>query len=446
MNKNIVTIDQNLAEADEKPRIITDINEPRRTGLLIFFLVFIVFGGWATFAPIDGAALAPGTVTVESYKKAIQHLEGGIVKQILVRNGDRVQAGDPLLVLDDTQQQAQLEIANAQFVALKAREARLLAETSGAARISFPPELSPQIRNASDAMEAERLIFESRKTSLEGEAELLQQRIEQLHSRAAGLQAVQSSKEQLAASYADELSDIRALLSDGFADKNRLRSVERNEAVSSGEAAELSSTISSIELQILETRMQILQLNKDFLTEATAELGEVQTRLADIRERILALQDTVNRMVVRAPDDGVINGMQVHTEGGVIGPGAMIAELVPLNDKLVIEASVSPIDIDRVHEGQEAAISFSAFASGSVPRIYGKVTGLSADRMVDSNTGMAYYLARIEVSEEGMADLGDMVLVPGMPADAFIATGSRTFLQYLFKPFTTALDRSFIED
>ena len=421
----------------------TSMEMPRRIGLTVFILVFVVFGGWAAIAPLDGAAHAPGQVTVKTYKKAVQHLEGGLVGSILAQNGDVVEAGEALLEMDDTQPLAQLEIANSQLVALQAREARLLAERDELTSIAFPASLSGA--NATEEVASQTSIFGARKASREGSIEVLQQRIGQLESKLVGLAALKDSKIALAASFADELEDTRALLDEGFSDKARLRSVERNLASYQGEAADLSATIASTEVQIGETRLQILQLNREFQNEVVNELGEVQTRLKDAQERSTALQDIVSRTTVRAPVAGVINGMQVHTEGGVIGPGTVIAEIVPLTEELILEVQVSPLDIDRVYEGQEAMIRFSSFGNRT-PTIFGSLLSLSADAIQDPNTGMTYYLARVEVSPEGMADLGDLELLPGMPAEVFIATGSRTLLQYLFKPFSNAMARSFIED
>ena len=421
----------------------TSMEMPRRVGLAVFILVFVVFGGWAAIAPLDGAALAPGQVTVKTYKQAVQHLEGGLVGSILAQNGDVVEAGEALLEMDDTQPLAQLEIANSQLVALQARESRLLAERDERTSIAFPASLSGA--NATEEVASQTSIFGARKASREGSIEVLQQRIGQLESKLVGLAALKDSKIALAASFADELEDTRALLDEGFSDKARLRSVERNLAIYQGEAADLSATIASTEVQIGETRLQILQLNREFQNEVVNELGEVQTRLKDSQERSTAFQDIVSRTTVRAPVAGVINGMQVHTEGGVIGPGTIIAEIVPLTEELILEVQVSPLDIDRVYEGQEAMIRFSSFGNRT-PTIFGSLLSLSADAIQDPNTGMTYYLARVEVSPEGMADLGDLELLPGMPAEVFIATGSRTLMQYLFKPFSNAMARSFIED
>lgn len=439
-----------LPTRQEKPRaaaaddlIETSMEMPKRVGLSIFLLVFVLFGGWAALAPLDGAAHAPGQVTIKSYKKAVQHLEGGIVGSLLVQNGDVVREGQPLLEIDDTQPLAQLEITSAQATALQAREARLMAERDNRSSIRFPDSLTGA--TAVEAMASQTAIFEARRASREGSIEVLEQRIGQLDSKLVGLAALQDSKEALAKSFAEELDDTRALLEEGFSDKATLRAIERNLASYRGEAADLSATLASTEVQIGETRMQILQINREFQNEVVSELGEVQSQLKDLRERITALNDIVSRTTVRAPVAGVVNGMQVHTVGGVIGPGTVIAEIVPLTEELILEAHVSPLDIDRVFEGQEATIRFSSFGNRT-PTIFGNVLSLSADAYVDQNTGMSFYLARVEVTPEGMSDLGELELLPGMPAEVFIATGSRTLLQYLFKPFSNIMARSFIED
>lgn len=417
-----------------------------RVGLLIIFLVFGIFGVWAAVAPIEGAAHAPGIVVVKTYKKLVQHLEGGIVSEILAQNGDYVSAGEPLLILDNTQPLAQLEITNSQFVALKAIESRLIAERDEHSAVIYPDSLTRGELNASEEMSAQTQIFQARKAANEGAIEVLEQRIEQLHSKRVGLHALKTSKETLAASYAEELVDVRELLSQGFSDKTRVRELERSHALSSGEAAELTASISTTEIEIGEARLQILQRRREFLNEVVNQLGETQTNLKDVLERTTALRDIVSRTVVRAPAAGVVNGMQIHTVGGVVGPGQPIVDIVPQTEELIIEARVSPLDIDRVTEGQSVMIRFSSFGRGSVPTIFGTVLNLSADALLDQNTGASYYQARIEVTAEGIADLGSLTLMPGMPADTFIATGARTFLQYLFKPFTNAMARSFIED
>jgi epimerase transport system membrane fusion protein len=433
------TIDPSIAA-------LTSMETPKRFGLGLFFLVFGVFGLWATIAPIEGAAHAPGTVAVKSYKKIVQHLEGGIVSEIRVRDGDFVNAGDPLLILDNTQSLSQLEIVNAQFAADTALEARLIAERDGLNSVSYPPILSNSEFNAFAEISAQSQIFDARRIALQGSVEVLQQRIEQLQSSLVGLHALKESKEELARSYDDELQDVRALLEDGFSNRTRLRELERNYASFKGEAAELTASIASAEIQIGETRLQILQQEKEFRNDVIGELASTQTRLKDSSERINALQDVVSRTVIRAPVAGRVNGMQAHTEGGVVVAASEIVEIVPQSEELIIEARLSPLDIDRVSEGQEAIIRFSTFSQKEVPTLFGNVISISADSFIDEYTGVSYYLTRIEVNPEGMEDLGRLALIPGMPAEAFISSGSRTLLQYLFKPFSNSIARSLIED
>ncbi|MBT8146054.1 MAG: HlyD family type I secretion periplasmic adaptor subunit, partial [Gammaproteobacteria bacterium] len=318
-----------LEPETSSPSIVTSITYPLRIGVTILFLVFGVFGAWAVLAPLDSAAYAPGVVTVESYKKTIQHLEGGLVQEIVTRNGDWVEAGDILLVLDNTQPLAQLEIANAQLVSFAATEARLTAERDGLDEVIYPSLLLSGQLDGQAEMAVQNEIFAARKAANEGSIEVLEQRISQLESRAEGLRALKETREALAASYAEELEDTQALLSQGFSDKLRLRELERNYASAQGEAADLTANISSTEIQIGETRLEILQQQRQFQNDVVSELSEVQTGLKDVRERIIALQDVVRRTVIRAPEEGIVNGMQVHTVGGVVSPGTPIVEIVP---------------------------------------------------------------------------------------------------------------------
>lgn len=422
-----------------------DFSTARRAGLILFFLVFGVFGVWAAAAPLDGAVHAPGTVVVRSYKQVVQHLEGGIVQAIHVRDGDRVQAGDMLMSLDSTQALSNLAVINAAYISFRAQEARLVAERDGLEAVVFPPDLVSMEAASLNEMASQLQLFRTRKLSLEGAIDVLEQRITQLESRLVGMRAQRQSKLELAASYQEELADVQALLAEGFSDRNRLRELERNIATLEGDAAELLSSISSTEIQMGETRLEIIQQTRQFQNDVATELAEVQTRLADTRERITGLRDVVERTSVRAPVNGVVNGLQIHTIGGVISPGQMIAEVVPQTEELIVEASVSPTDIDRVSTGQDATIRFSTFGN-QVPSVFGRVILVSADAFTDQHTGQSYYTARVEVTPEGMAELDGLVLMPGMPAEAFISTGSRTFLQYLMKPISNALARSFIED
>ncbi|MDG2422307.1 MAG: HlyD family type I secretion periplasmic adaptor subunit [Gammaproteobacteria bacterium] len=451
MTKTQIEKNKSLTEVGEqKANTTAGFNESlgpyKKIGLTLFLLVFVFFGGWAALAPIDGAAVATGAVTVRSYSKFVQHLEGGIIENIFVDNGTEVEKGQPILVLDSTQSQTQLDIANSQFIYLKALESRLLAESDNQESINYPADFPSLGDTATEESLAQEEIFSARKAMIEGRIGVLEQRIEQLESQGIGLEALRASKEQLAASYSDELQDVIALLNQGFSEKTRLRELERNVANFNGEAADLSANIAVTQMSIGETRLEILQIQTEFLNEVVTELGEVQTNMTDVSERITALTDIVSRTIIRAPESGIVNGLQVHTIGGVITPGMQIVEIVPQKDDLIIEAKVSPMDIDRVAINQEATIRFSSFGNASVPTIYGQLINLSANSVFDQVTGTTHYLARVEVTPGGMEDLGDLDLMPGMPAEVFISTGDRTMLEYLFKPFSNAMARSFRED
>lgn len=422
-----------------------NIDAPKRVGLLVAALVFGVFGLWAVLAPIDSAAHAMGQVTVKSFKKPVQHLEGGIVKNVLVNDGDKVQTNDVLLEMDNTQSLSQLDTFRSLLKAQLALEARLLAARDGKATVDVPAGLDLADPVAAAEMAAQQRIFQANKATNEGEISVLEQRIGQLRSRVEGLQAVRESKLALAASFAEELDDFRQLLDEGFAEKSRLRELERNLTLTNGDAADLAATIASTEIQIGETQLQILQLKNRLQSDVVKELADVQTRLQEYRERITGLADVVSRTEVRAPEAGVVNGLTVHTPGTVIPPGTIIAEIVPESDELIIEARVSPMDIDRVAVGQEASIRMTAMNSRTVPILYGTVSTVSADILTDSQ-GAQFYLARLALEPESLADLNGQEMVPGMPAEVFITTGARTFLQYLLRPLSDSVARSFRED
>lgn len=420
----------------------------RWSGIVLLLLSFGGFGTWAALAPLASAAMAPGVVTVESNRKTIQHLEGGIVREILVKEGDEVTPDQVLLRLDETQARAQLEIVRSQYLAQRALEARLIAERDGKAAIDFPEELvsegdDPRI---AESMEGQRQVFGSRIKTLKGEMEVLEQRVDQLMEQIRGLEGLVASKLDQVESYRSEIKDFKGLFEKGLGDKLRLRALERTVAQLEGEHQEHLAAIASAKLQIGETRLRIVQIEHKFQSDVVAELRDVQTQLFDLAERMRALEDTLSRTEVRAPVGGSVVGLQAHTVGGVIGPGGAILDIVPAGEQLLVQAHVNPQDIDKVVPGLEADIRFSAFAARVTPTVSGRVLTVSADRLTDRVTGQPYYLARAEVTKEGLADLKDFTLLPGMPADVFIKTGERTLLQYLVRPLTERVLQSFRED
>lgn len=434
------------AGSEDMPLETSD-RKPRFWGIAIVVLTFGICGTWAIFAPLDSAALAPGVVTVKSYRKTVQHLEGGIVQEILVTNGSLVESGQTLLVLDDTQARAELGVLRGQHFHALATENRLASERDDLEAVQFAEELLAAVDlRAVEAMRSEEQIFQARRNDRLGEVEVLEQRIAQLESQVEGLEALASSKEELARSYDEEVSDLSELLKEGFVDKQRLRELQRNAARTRGEIAEHRASIAEAGMRMGETRLEILQLNKRFMTDVVDQLGEAQARVFDLSERITAIGDRVRRTIIRSPDSGMVLGLATHTIGGVIQPGSPLLDIVPEGDELIVEAQVSPMDIDRVELGMEASIRFSAFRSSTTHVIEGEVIGISADRLTDEQTGQPYYLARVQVTPDGRHNLGNLMLVPGMPAEVLIKTGERTLMQYLLRPVNDALARSLIED
>lgn len=423
----------------------------RRWGVMIVLSIFGGLGAWTMLAPLSSAAHAPGIVGVESYRKTVQHLEGGIIKSIDVRDGEAVENGQVLVTLEGTQPRAQLEVVRGEYFITQAREARLLAQRDDLAAVRYPPDLLAQDdERVKDAVRVQNQTFRVRKSAHDGEQHLYEEQIAQLKAKSVGIGAQRASRERLVTSYTAELADFEALLAQGYAEKQKVRDFERSLANSEGEVGELTANLAAIELQVSETRLKILQLEKDLQREVAKELAEVQAQLFELREKVQSLKDVVARTVVRAPQAGVVLDLQVHTLGAVIAPGGKILDIVPQGERLIVEARVSPMDIDKVRVGLAAEIRFTAFKQRDTPRVEGTLVAVSADGLVDKNDEhrTPYYLARIEITPKGIKDLihHNLVLVAGMPAEVLIETGERTLFKYLSDPLKNTVARSFIED
>ncbi|WP_288078492.1 HlyD family type I secretion periplasmic adaptor subunit [Pseudomonas sp.] len=424
----------------------TSDNKARRIGYGIVIVVFGLFGTWAALAPLDSAAYAPGVVTVQTYRKTVQHLEGGIVKDVLVHDGDIVKKGDTVIILDESQIRAEYEMTFSQLIAAKASIARLAAERDNLSSINFDniPELTTP--RGIEARNGEIQVFNARRGARLGQIAVLQERIGQLNQQIKGTDTMIGTKANLGKSYSGEIGELNDLLAQGFIDKQRLLEQQRKLDMLKTEVEDHRSSIIKTRLQINETQLQLLQVSKDFNSDVVKQLAEVQTKAYDLQERTSALEDRLNRVVIRAPDNGMVIGMTVHTIGGVVRPATALLDIVPSISELIVEAHVAPVDISRIAIGKLAKIRFSAFNSATTPEIEGVVTKVSADRLTDEKTGMPYYLARVRVTAEGEKKLGDKKLLPGMPADVLINTGERTMLQYLMQPARNAISESMIEE
>ncbi len=416
-------------------------------GLLTIIIAFGGFGTWAALASLDSAAIAPGVVVVESDRKSVQHLEGGLVKDILVRDGHRVEKGDVLIRLEDTHARALHDIVRGELDAARAEESRLIAERDDRNDVVFPDELLARARVAKvrKALEGQRSLFNARRNALRGQVAILEQSIAQFREEIEGLKSQQAAREQQLKILRDELRGLRKLLAQGNVPRNEVLAYERRIAELSGEKGRFMADVARAEQGIGEARLRIGQLRKTVREEVVAKLREVQERIFGLEERLVAAEDVLGRTQVRAPSAGIVMGMRAHTTGGVITPGQEILQVVPVGDRLIIQARVDPVDIDDVAIGQQASVRLTAFKMRSTPIIVGTLINLSADRLVDEHDGTPYYLARIEVSKEELAGLGDLALQPGMPVEALIKTGARTALGYMLSPLTENMGLAFRE-
>ncbi|WP_346832787.1 HlyD family type I secretion periplasmic adaptor subunit [Pseudomonas abietaniphila] len=441
MSSNAMTVlDEHSSDMPTSDRGI------RRIGMTIVLVTFGLFGTWAAFAPLGNAVYGNGFVTVQSYRKTVQHLEGGIVKELLARDGDTVKKGDPLIILDDSQLSSEYESTRNQLITAQAKEARLRAERDDLP--SIPPLVikGEESDRAREAINGEAQVFKSRHVARLGEISVQQERIGQLKQQIVGLNDMIATKVNLEKSYSGEITELKDLLRQGFVDKQRLLEQERKLDMLKSEVADHQSTITKTRLQINETELQIVQLNQKFSSEVAKDLSDVQAQVFDLQEKAAALKDRLSRVVIRAPEDGMVLDMKVHTIGGVVSAATPLLDIVPESSELVVEAHVGTNDIDRITLGKHTDIRFSAFNSATTPVIQGEVTRISADRLTDEKTGEGYYLVRVKLTDEGKERLGDRKLQPGMPAEVLINAGSRTMLQYLLKPANNMFAKSMIEE
>jgi HlyD family type I secretion membrane fusion protein len=416
-------------------------------GILIMVLFFGGLGSWAALAPLAGAAIGDGSVIVEGQRKSVEHRDGGIVSEILVIDGDAVRRGQILLRLDDTEARAALESATVQHDALKALEARLIAERDGLEKPVFDETLGGRGSTPSAAAMSNQLaVFEARKAQRAGEIAILRQKIAQLTEEIGGGQAQLRSKQQQSTLIEEEATGARTLFDQGYTPKLRLLALDRTRAWLEGEEGRLIGEMSRARQAIGEAELRILQLAKDRITEVANELQDTQTKLADLAPRLEAAREKLARTVLRAPVDGRVVGSTKFTIGGVIAPGGRVLDIVPEHDRLVVETRLNPEDIDGVAAGMAARVQLTGLALSRNPMLDGVVDFLSADRLVDETTKRPHYLARIRLQDDPRLAGGELYLQPGMPARVTIPTQPRTALDYLLEPLTSSLWRALRED
>jgi len=416
-------------------------------GLAVVALLAGGLGGWASTAQISGALIAPGSIVVESNVKKVQHPTGGVVGELRAHDGDLVKAGDVVVRLDDTVTKASLAIVTKNLDGLWARAARLEAEQRGFDKIVFPKMLldradDPDVKTV---MASETKLFEVRVNGRTGQKAQLRERVSQLNEEIAGLTAQEIAKDKEISLVEKELVGVRDLYDKHLVQMTRLTTLERDAARLSGERAQYIASRAQAKGKITETELQIIQVDKDMVSEVSKDLRETNDKIGEFVERKVTAEDQLRRVDIRAPQDGMVLQSTVHTVGGVITAGDAIMLIVPQADDLQVEAKVNPQDIDKLQVGQKTLLRLSAFNQRTTPELNGVVTRVSPDVTTDQRTGQSYYTIRVSMPPEEVARLGDVKMIPGMPVEAFVQTGDRTLMSYLIKPLSDQLMRAFRE-
>ena len=400
-------------------------------------------GGWAAQARLTGAIISQGKVTVKKQVKQVQHRDGGIVGAILVDNGDRVKRGAVIVRLDDTQTRAELGVIASQLSEFLGRGARLRAERDGATDVAFDSGFALADATAPIA-EGERRLFAANRATRDAQRDQLKSQIEQYEEQVRGLSAQLASNGAERTIVADDLARLMPLVRRQLVESSKTRAMERDLARSDGLNGEIASNIARVKGQISEARLKIIELDQKTRTDAQRDLRDVDGRIAELQERKVAATDRLTRMEITAPIGGTVNDLKIHTVGGVIAPGETLMTVVPEGEDMVVEARLSPTDIDQVSIGQTARLRFSAFNQRTTPQIDGAVETVGAAATLDPATGQAYYLSTIRITDA--AGLAGKHLVPGMPVEVFLTTGERSALSYLVKPFTDQMQKALKED
>jgi len=419
-----------------------------RLGWLLMLGGFLGFLGWAALAPLDKGVAVSGKVMVSGHRKVVQHPSGGIVERIDVRDGDKVVAGQVLIRLKETPLLGQAQSLRSQFYGSLASEARLNAERDGALEVSFPTELTtlaaaPEVASN---LALQRQLFDSRRQALLLDQQGIHESIAGAEAQLRGVRDSQASKVLQRTALTEQLQGLRELAREGFIPRNRLLDSERVYAQVLGSISEDYGRIGQLQRQVLEMRLKIRQLAEEYQKEVRTQLADTRVRTEDLRNRLASAEFELANSQLRAPVAGIVVGLDVFTEGGVIKPGQALMEIVPQGEPLLVEARV-PVELaDKVHPGLPVELMFSAFSQSTTPRVAGEVTLVSADRQVDERTDEPYYTLRAQVSDAGMAQLAGLQIRPGMPVEAFVRTGERSMLNYLFKPLLDRTHMALVED
>lgn len=438
----------------KKPRLFrwTQSIDTGTGSISMFGYAFMViclggFGLWASTAPLAGATIASGYVAASGQNIMVQHLEGGIVKTISAREGDRVKAGQPLMTLDSTTAEAQLNRLLKQLAALRAKSMRLEAERDLLDKLVIPTDIVRSSRGDGfpDVIAEQQVEFNARYARYVAEREILKQRITALNEAIVGLDGQKKASEDQLKIVREEIDRKKRLLEDGLTNRSEYTNLLRAEAELIGQVGSLQSQIASSSTQIIETKQQIERLTTARVEDAVAELNTERATIADVEEQARAAQAILDRTVIRSPADGIIVRSVHNSASSVIRAGEPFMELLPTSDQLVIEARISPHDIDSLRIGQQARLHFSALNARITPQVDGTVTYISADRLVDQASGQPFYTARLKITDDLPPEVTRDKIYPGMPVETYISTGERTFFEYLVRPLMDSFSRAFRE-
>ncbi len=443
---SLIVIDQQATPVPTTP--LARSRELVLAGAALIGIFVIGFGAWSAVAPLESAAIASGYVVSASNRKTVQHLEGGIIGAILVRDGDTVSPGQVLVRLDDTKARTTYEGLRGQLLDGRAAEARLVAERDGSDAIVFPDDLVAQIADPAvlAAMNGQQKIFEARRLLLQSKVAAIHERINQVHEEIAGHLAEAEALRKRGVLLREELEGARFLISKGLERKPRLLGLERDLAEAEGKRGDMAAQIARAKQTIAESEVNILSLQHDNQKEVADNLRDIQKKLHELQEQTQAAADVLARTEVRAPEAGTVTDLRVHTPGGVVTPGEALLDLVPVADHLVVEVQVRPEDIDRVHVGLPAQVRLVPYKQRRTPPIDATVIYVSADRLIDKHNNQPYFTAKLRLDEKQLASLDDDVkMVPGMPSEAMIKTGERTVAAYALSPILDSFHRAFRE-
>ncbi|MEM1040045.1 MAG: HlyD family type I secretion periplasmic adaptor subunit [Pseudomonadota bacterium] len=425
----------------------TGIGGPSILGLLVLAAFFGSFVIWAIMAPLTGAAIAPGIVAASGQNQTIQHLEGGVIEALLVKEGDSVTAGQALIRLDPTQARSTRDRVKKALIAARLQAARLKAERDDS-KLSFDDGLISSVKEAGmqESLQEQRNEFEKRKALTASELGVLDQQMRASQDQIRGLQAqILATREQITV-LEEEIAVKQALLDQQLTNRSEVLRLRRNRSELRGRVGELVASLGRARTSIVEARQRQVSLRAEAAEKAVTALNEIRRTIADAEQQILNAENILKRVVIRAPSDGVVVRINKNTPGSVVQRGEELLELLPTGGELIIEARLNPLDVDVVRVGQEANLRFSALNARTTPEIMGTVSYVSADRLTDPATNEVYYSARLKIAQTLPPEISSDRIFPGMPVETYIKTGDRTFFEYLGKPLTDSFSRAFREE